>query len=239
MLKMIMKTAVFDYSQTSSEDIVALKKVWSTINAYSCPHHYNFHMHTVCSDGQLTPENLVNQALNIGLKGFAVTDHHTIKGFERAKNSLAQRGKQKLTPSDSFPHLWTGIEITSNLDQTQVHLLGYGFSPENSIMEKYFTGDRPRGQDAKAKVVIENIHEAGGLVVLAHPFRYRRDGRDLIKEAYKAGVDGLEAYYAYRKVNPWQPSVKETEIVKKKALKYNLLTTCGTDSHGSNLLVRL
>lgn len=234
---MTINTAVLDSNVTAYTNTLALKRVWTTIDAYSCPYHYNFHMHTVCSDGQLTPEQLIDQAINIGLKGLAITDHHSIDGFSLAIRYLEERRNQK--PRASLPCLWSGIEITSLLNDTDVHILGYGFSPTHFALQKYLTGDRPLGDDADAKEVIDSLHQAGGLVVLAHPNRYRRSPLELIAEAFALGIDGVETYYAYDNPNPWQPSIKQTEIVKQKAWEYNLFTTCGTDTHGSNLLVRL
>jgi predicted metal-dependent phosphoesterase TrpH len=43
-------------------------------------------MHTNCSDGQLKPEVLIEQAVSIGLKGFAITDHHTVEGYKIAQD---------------------------------------------------------------------------------------------------------------------------------------------------------
>jgi predicted metal-dependent phosphoesterase TrpH len=149
-----------------------------------------------------------------------------------------RKNDDKKTPPP-IPDLWTGIEVTATLNKTEVHILGYGFSPEHSALTKYLTGDRPLGRDGKAEAVIDSLHQAGGLVVLAHPHRYRRSALELISEAFQLGIDGVETYYAYDNPNPWRPSVKQTEIMKQKAQEYNLFHTCGTDTHGSNLLLRL
>ncbi|MEO0853304.1 MAG: PHP domain-containing protein, partial [Cyanobacteria bacterium J06648_11] len=60
-----------------SPSIAELKAVWAQLDRYSCPWHYNFHMHTIHSDGRLTPDALVRQVSDIGLQGFAITDHHS------------------------------------------------------------------------------------------------------------------------------------------------------------------
>lgn len=218
-----------------AQDTVKLGLVWEKIDKFSCPYDYNFHLHTNCSDGKLAPESLVEQALTIGLQGFAITDHHSINGFHKAHNYLA-----KLSNSNySLPHLWTGMEITAELNGTTVHILGYGFNPEARSLQKYLTGEAPQGKDAQAKKVIDSLHLAGGLVVLAHPSRYRRSAKELILEAYNLGIDGVETYYAYGNPQPWYPSETQTAIAKNLAQKYHLYSTCGTDTHGENILVRL
>ncbi len=216
------------------KDTTALKQAWAQIGLDSCPSTYNFHMHTKCSDGKLTPLELIEQAVNIGLQGMAITDHHTTRGYQAAKEWLDRQ------PSPAtLPHLWTGMEITSSLQWTEVHILGYGFNPEHQALKPYLWGIRPFGSYARASNVIEALHQAGGLVVLAHPARYRRPASELIPAAAALGIDGVEAYYAYGNPKPWQSSLKETEEILELAKTYGLMTTCGTDTHGSSLLHRI
>jgi hypothetical protein len=74
--------------RASARGALALRGIFETVDATSCPSQYNFHMHTVCSDGQLTPAELIEQAIGLGLKEFAVTDHHTLKGYYQAKQYM-------------------------------------------------------------------------------------------------------------------------------------------------------
>lgn len=218
--------------QSTAQDTTLLRQVFSQISADSCPKHFNFHMHTVCSDGKLTPEALMAQAVSIGLQGMAITDHHSVDGYYRAAQWLAQNNLTE-------PYLWTGIEITAYLAPVDVHILGYGFNPEHPSLEPYLTGREPRGVDARAECVIRALHAAGAIVVLAHPARYRRPPSELIPVAVELGIDGVETYYAYSNPNPWIPSFEQTETVKRLGNSYNLLHTCGTDTHGLDLLQRL
>lgn len=225
------------FDKLTAQDTSSLIEVWKTIDEQSCPHVYNFHMHTVFSDGQLQPPDLIHQAVKIGLKGLAITDHHAVGGYRQAQKYLNQlRQQNKIS---DIPHLWTGIEITSLLQDVDVHLLGYGFTPEHPALQPYLQGEAPSGDNAQAQQVINSIHQAGGLVVLAHPARYRRPAPQLIPLAAALGVDGVETYYAYNNPKPWQPSPVQTKQVNQLAAKYDLYTTCGTDTHGLNLLERL
>ena len=220
-----------------AQDTVYLKSVWETLNHISCPYSYNFHMHTQASDGKLTPLTLVQQAIAIGLQGFAITDHHSVKGFQQAIEYLPQLGLDKNI--DDLPHLWTGVEVTSQLLDVEVHILGYGFDPQHPAMQLYLQGNKPEGKDGYAKQVIDSIHKAGGLVVLAHPERYRRSANQLIPAVAELGIDGVETYYCYNNPKIWRSSPKQTKTVQRLADKYNLYSTCGTDTHGLNLLQRL
>jgi predicted metal-dependent phosphoesterase TrpH len=224
-------------TQTTVNTTQALIEVWETLEPKSCPHHYNFHLHTLFSDGRLTPEELIQQAVNIGLKGLAITDHHSVEGYYRAQSRLEYLRYEQ--PEAVLPTLWTGIEITSDLWGTRVHILGYGFNPEHSALIPYLEGDSPSNGNESAEKVINALHEAGGLVVLAHPARYRQPACRVIPAAAQLGVDGLEAYYAYGNPKPWESSEPQMEEVLKLGELYGLWNTCGTDSHGESILYRL
>jgi predicted metal-dependent phosphoesterase TrpH len=224
----------FSTTQPLYSDTDALKAVWTTIDSASCPYHYNFHLHTRCSDGKLDPEALIQQAIDVGLKGLAITDHHSIDGFQRARRWLESN-----LEASFHPRLWTGIEITALLLGTEVHILGYGFDPTYSALGPYLQGSRTEGDLALASTAIERLHRAGGLTVLAHPFRYHRDAGELIPAAVDAGIDGIEAFYAYGNPKPWRASQPETDRALELNRLYGLFTTCGTDSHGTSLLQRI
>lgn len=224
-------------ARPAAQDSAALRRVFEGVSAASCPTSYNFHMHTNHSDGQLRPDLLIDQALNIGLKGFAITDHHQVSGLRMAQAHMAHR--HQASPDAPLPHLWTGVEITAQLLGVDVHILGYAFDPEHSAIAAYFTGKSPDGSMARADRVIAAIQAAGGLAVLAHPARYRKPKEELIPAVAQMGIDGVETYYAYGHAKPWQPSPKESAEVRALSERHQLLNTCGTDTHGTNLLQRV
>ncbi|MEH2236219.1 PHP domain-containing protein [Nostoc sp.] len=214
-----------------------LKQVFHNIDAQSCPRLFNFHMHTIYSDGRLQPSGLMEQAIAIGLKGLAITDHHGIIGYQA---SLAWLEDWKWSnPDATTPHLWSGVEINANLLDIEVHILAYAFGTEHPSMKPYLQRRATTGQEYQASNVIAAIHQAGGLAVLAHPARYKRSHFDLIPAAAQKGIDGVETFYAYNNPNPWKPSIVESEQVQKLANEYFLFNTCGTDTHGLSLLQRL
>lgn len=73
------------------------------------------------------------------------------------------------------------------------------------------------------KEVIEGIHNAGGIAILAHPGQ--DDDFDCIDELIELGIDGFEA---------WHPdnTEEQTEELKTIAKKHKLLVTGGSDFHG-------
>ncbi len=234
----------------AAQDISALRQVFQNIRADSCPYTYNFHMHTACSDGKLQPESLIEQATHLGLRGMAITDHHTVKGYKIAQQWLLDRSPENSpeksfqnssqnSPENTLPYLWTGVEITSRLIGIEVHILGYGFNPDHQKILPYLQGTAPQDDRALATQVINTIQQAGGLAILAHPARYRKPTEQVITAAVQLGIDGVETYYAYNNPNPWQTSPEQSHQVKYLSQLYNLLNTCGTDTHGLDLLRRI
>lgn len=242
----VILASAFVSKKPAAQDVSGLQTVFKTINASSCPESYNFHMHTTFSDGQLKPEEVIEQALAIGLKGLAITDHHSIGGYQAARRWLESRQifdrqdeATAVKNSQSLPQLWTGVEINAELLGCEVHILGYAFDPEHPAMQPYLQHKAPVGDYYKASTVITSIQAAGGLAVLAHPARYRIAAEQLIPAAAELGIDGVETYYAYGNPNPWYPSPKQTEEIEALSAAWGLLNTCGTDTHGRSLLQRL
>lgn len=213
-----------------------LKELFQSITADSCPNTYNFHLHTHHSDGRLHPQQLIQQAIKTGLKDLAITDHHSVNGYWLAVSYLLS---QQGISAQPLPKLWTGIEITSILLQTNVHILGYGFDPNHAALEPYLQGTAPTEAKGQAQQVISSIHHAGGLAVLAHPARYRRSVKELVEGAVQLGIDGIETFYCYGNNKPWQPSASQTKALAQLADQYGLLQTCGTDTHGLDIHQRL
>jgi len=225
------------YLARTSASKELLEQVFQSINAQSCPRYFNFHMHTVFSDGRLQPSTLMEQATAIGLKGLAITDHHSIDGYQAAQNWLEDWKWNNL--GANTPHLWSGVEINANVLNIEVHILGYAFDPEEPSIKPYIQRKATTDQEYEAKAVIAAIQNAGGLAVLAHPARYKRSHFDLIPAIAAAGIDGVETFYAYNNPNPWRPSALESKQVQQLATEYGLFNTCGTDTHGLSLLRRL
>jgi len=80
----------------------------------------DLHCHTHCSDGSLSPEELILLAEKIGLKGLAITDHDSIAAYSIALPLAKQR--------DIL--LGTGVEFSCVHQGVSVHVLGYAFTPD-------------------------------------------------------------------------------------------------------------
>lgn len=78
---------------------------------------YDLHMHSTCSDGTSSPEELVILAKEKGLKGISITDHDTVAVYPDAF-ALAKKHQVTLIP---------GIEFSCHFKDKSTHILGYSF----------------------------------------------------------------------------------------------------------------
>ncbi len=75
----------------------------------------DLHAHTTASDGDLTPVQLVARAAAAGVGSLAVTDHDTVGGLDAAVAAGPDHGVRVIP----------GIELTVQVPQGSMHLLGY------------------------------------------------------------------------------------------------------------------
>lgn len=75
------------------------------------------------------------------------------------------------------------------------------------------------------KEVIQQIHQTGGLCIVAHPIIGVKNKLENVLKLLEAGVDGFEAYCSYHQK-------EDTLFYLEVCGKYQVLYTCGSDFHG-------
>lgn len=83
--------------------------------------YIDLHTHTVCSDGSMTPRDLVHHAKEAGLSAVAVSDHDTADGVREALAAGREFGIEVIP----------AIELSAVSD-TETHILGYFIDPESA-----------------------------------------------------------------------------------------------------------
>ena len=177
----------------SNIDSIKLKKIIKSITKESCPNSINFHMHSTYSDGSLTAKEIYNQAIELNIDHYAITDHHSVDAYIE----LSKLEDATLNYKLSFPKLWTGIEITCLLKGCLVHVLGLGFDHKSKYLSPYIDNKSAIGKELLASTVVDSIHKSNGIAVLAHPARYKLPFDILIDEASKLNFDAVETWYNY------------------------------------------
>ena len=83
----------------------------------------DMHMHTYYSDGDLSPNELIEKALKNNIGTMAITDHNTIEGLRNFDNSY----KDKI-------EIINGIELSAKSLKGTMHILGYDIDIENKSL---------------------------------------------------------------------------------------------------------
>ncbi|MGR3294241.1 MAG: transcription antitermination factor NusB [Candidatus Scalindua sp.] len=87
----------------------------------------DLHIHTDFSDGTMSPEQVVKEASKLNLRTIAITDHDTVDAIEIAQSVGSREGV------DIIP----AVELSSNYNSVDIHLLGYFIDIKNStFLEK-------------------------------------------------------------------------------------------------------
>ena len=82
----------------------------------------DLHTHSNCSDGSLTPAELVARAAAAGVEVLALTDHDTVAGLGEAFHSAVVQGV-RLVP---------GVEISASWRAQAIHVLGLWVDPASA-----------------------------------------------------------------------------------------------------------
>lgn len=80
--------------------------------------YVDLHLHSVYSDGVLTPSELVAEAAALGLRAIALADHDNVDGVGEAL-AAGERHGVEVVPGVELSVVWEEVE--------DLHLLGYGF----------------------------------------------------------------------------------------------------------------
>lgn len=75
----------------------------------------DLHVHSCCSDGTLTPTELVSHAAEQQLSAFALTDHDTVEGVAEALHAAKGKSLQVIP----------GVELSVDYKGKEIHILGY------------------------------------------------------------------------------------------------------------------
>lgn len=87
----------------------------------------DLHIHTTCSDGFYTPEEIVEKAKELNLTGISITDHDNVDAIWRATEYAKKLGIEVIS----------GVELSSDFGENEVHILAYFIDLENEELERY------------------------------------------------------------------------------------------------------
>ena len=207
----------------------------------------DLHCHTTFSDGSLSPEDLAERLDAAGVAFAALTDHDTVDGLARFRRALSRRGIACIS----------GIEITTQCDGREAHLLAYGFDPGHTellatlqslrqsrdygvhsiaLSLRHRSAQTLNGPPAASAAphgridiaeAIALIHRAGGRAVLAHPLFLERDVERLRELLIRLKDRGLDGVETFYAAF----SPEQQASLRAMAAELGLLTSGGADQH--------
>ncbi|CDH18370.1 Protein trpH [Xenorhabdus bovienii str. kraussei Quebec] len=138
---------------------------------------YDLHSHTTASDGVLSPEQLVDRAVSMGINVLAITDHDTTDGIPPARAHIQ---KQDLPLS-----LVAGVEISTLWENFEIHIVALNIDTDCVFLTNFLSNQvtlrKQRGIEIGQRLAKAGIPDAwegasrlanGGQVTRGHFARY-------------------------------------------------------------------
>jgi hypothetical protein len=110
----------------------------------------DLHIHTNCSDGNFSPRDVVREANKLGLDVLSICDHDTTSGLKDAILEAENLGLK----------IVTGVEINTDVENDEVHILGYFFDVKNEILQKKLDVIRDGRRD-RAEKMVKKVNSVG------------------------------------------------------------------------------
>lgn len=105
----------------------------------------DLHLHSTCSDGTLSPAEVLARAAEAGMSAVSLCDHDNIDGIEEAMAAGAALGVEVLT----------GVELSVVWEDFQdIHLLGYGFDHKNPVLAESLRSFRAFRETRNEQIVL-------------------------------------------------------------------------------------
>jgi predicted metal-dependent phosphoesterase TrpH len=107
----------------------------------------DLHLHSTYSDGLFTPQEIVNLANSKGISTISIADHDSIEGLEETKVAASSLGIEVIS----------GVELSSSMNQKEVHILGYFIDSKNIKFNdhmRYFRDERKK----RAEKIIKKLN---------------------------------------------------------------------------------
>jgi len=106
----------------------------------------DLHIHTNFSDGTVTPEMVVDEAIRLGVSTISITDHDTVEGYLAASR---YKNAKKL-------HIIPGIELSSYLEPSEIHILGYFIDIDDDSLKKIINKSR-KDRISRIYTIVEKL----------------------------------------------------------------------------------
>ncbi len=140
----------------------------------------------------LTPEEAVREAARLGLKAIGIADHDTVDGVEPAL-AAAEGADIVVVPA---------IEINTDVEQDELHILGYFIDPRSEILRGH-TDQLRNGRFARGVRMVEKLNAIGVNITFERvqeiagdaPIGRPHVARAIVEAGYTRGMSGAFGKY--------------------------------------------
>lgn len=177
----------------------------------------DLHVHSTESDGTLTPEELVLAAKEAGLSAFALTDHDTVSGIQKAAPVAEKCGIELIAGIE----LSTEYKIpTTKTQSKEIHIVGLYINPthpkllaqtkafqdcRNQRNEKMIEALRQEGFDITMEALVAENKDSVITRANIARYLYQHGAIKSVKEAFDKYIgDGCKCYVGRFKVTPME-----------------------------------
>jgi predicted metal-dependent phosphoesterase TrpH len=115
----------------------------------------DLHVHTTHSDGVYSPCEVIVAAARAGLTALAITDHDTVSAITVARPETTRWGIE----------LISGVELTSQLDNCEIHILGYFINEHDSNLQRSIVSLR-ENRERRINMMAGRLRELGFVIDL-------------------------------------------------------------------------
>lgn len=111
---------------------------------------YDLHCHSYYSDGELSPEAVINKAAQANITHLALTDHDTVEGLNEARLAASKVGV----------NLINGVELSCTWENRLIHVVGLNIDPSNPALRDAIAENKRRRLD-RAEAMFEDFEQNG------------------------------------------------------------------------------
>lgn len=111
---------------------------------------FDLHSHSTCSDGRLSPTELVQLAASEGVHTLSLTDHDTVQGIPEARQAAEAAGIG----------LIAGVEISTTWSGCNVHIVGLNLDIDNPVLVEGLK-EQQAARQKRAEIIAEKLSSLG------------------------------------------------------------------------------
>jgi len=111
----------------------------------------DLHLHTLASDGRLTPSELIGLVAQTGLKVVSISDHDSTEGLAEAYEAAKSHPDLTIIP---------GIELSTDIPGDEIHMLGYFMNYKDESFQHTLSIFR-EGRLERGRLMVEKLATLG------------------------------------------------------------------------------